>query len=577
MLKTRVRRLVKWLDKNILLVLGGFLLAFIPLFPKLPLFDAIPGYIVRVRLEDLLVGVTAIVWLIQVIRKKAEWKTPLTPFILAYAVIGLLSTLSAVFITQTVPLEPLHVGKTVLHYFRYLEYFALFFFISSAVKTRRDLKILIFIVLGTLLGIGIYGIGQKYFYWPVYSTMNREFSKGIRLYLTEHARVQSTFGGHYDLAGYLVLVLPMLLALYLSVANGLKKHGLGILFILSLWLVVVSGARSSFIAFVAASALVVLLKALKQAAWKQKILYFLSRYAAVMFATLIMLFTFGDDMYDRLVQGLEGYPTVYNAYRTTIKASNKISENYILIPLGVTKEFRNKLRSGQFFGKPENAISTEDAEVLVASDQRPVSDKPSDVYVDVPDIKRVATISAEGNLEYQNIEVPRTYSENAKKYGLSVAIRLDYLWPKAIEGFMSNPLLGSGYATLTKETVYHFTEAESTDNNFLRTLGETGILGFATFYGAIAFAIYWAYQLYKKGSKSVFVTSLAIGYIAASVGLLINATYIDVYAASKVAFTFWSMTGILFALVQIEFGNQAIPFLKYMNRFENRLRQFVAR
>ncbi len=577
MLKTRTRRLAKWLDKNILLVLGGFLLAFIPLFPKLPLFDAIPGYIVRVRLEDLLVGVTAIVWLIQVIRKKAEWKTPLTPFILAYAVIGLLSTFSAVFITQTVPLEPLHVGKTALHYFRYLEYFALFFFISSAVKTRQDLKILIFIVLGTLLGIGIYGVGQKYFYWPVYSTMNREFSKGIRLYLTEHARVQSTFGGHYDLAGYLVIILPILLALYLSVKQHLQKYGLGILFLLSLWLLIVSGARSSFIAFVVATALVVLLKALKKSTWKQKILYFFSRYAAAMFTTVILLLTFGDDMYDRLVQTLEGYPPVYQAYTNALKTSSRIADNYILMPLGVTKEFRNKLKSGQLFDKPEGAISTEEAEVMVASDQRPVPDRPSDVYIDVPDIKKVATISADGNLEYQEIEVPRTYSENALKYGLSVAIRLDYLWPKAIEGFMSNPLLGSGYATLTKETAYHFTEAESTDNNFLRTLGETGILGFTVFYGAIAFAIYWAYQLYKKGDKSVFATSLAIGYIAASVGLLINATYIDVYAASKVAFTFWSITGILFALVQIEFGNKAIPFLEQMNRFENRLRRLAAR
>ena len=42
--------------------------------------------------------------------------------------------------------------------------------------------------------------------------MNREFSKGMRLYLSEYARVQSTFAGHYDLGAYLVVVLPLALA-----------------------------------------------------------------------------------------------------------------------------------------------------------------------------------------------------------------------------------------------------------------------------------------------------------------------------------------------------------------------------
>ena len=41
--------------------------------------------------------------------------------------------------------------------------------------------------------------------------------------------------------------------------------------------------------------------------------------------------------------------------------------------------------------------------------------------------------------------------------------------------------------------------------------------------------------------------ALAIGFIAASGGLAINATYIDVYASSKVAFTYWGITGIVVA------------------------------
>ena len=40
----------------------------------------------------------------------------------------------------------------------------------------------------------------------------------------------------------------------------------------------------------------------------------------------------------------------------------------------------------------------------------------------------------------------------------------------------------------------------------------------------------------------------AIGMIAGIVGLLLNASYIDVFAASKVAETFWAFTGILLAI-----------------------------
>ena len=62
-----VRTVLAWLDEHIILILTGFLIAFIPLYPKLPLFDAIPGYIVRVRLEDILLLVTGLIWLVQVV------------------------------------------------------------------------------------------------------------------------------------------------------------------------------------------------------------------------------------------------------------------------------------------------------------------------------------------------------------------------------------------------------------------------------------------------------------------------------------------------------------------------------
>ncbi|NMA30086.1 MAG: O-antigen ligase family protein [Candidatus Pacebacteria bacterium] len=143
------------------------------------------------------------------------------------------------------------------------------------------------------------------------------------------------------------------------------------------------------------------------------------------------------------------------------------------------------------------------------------------------------------------VEKERTWSPNAMKYGLSLAIRLDELWPNAIDGFITNPVLGSAYATLNKKEFYHFTEAESTDNNFLRTLGETGLLGFITFYG-----IFWVifYQIEKNKKASPWLKSLNLAFMAASIGLLANALYIDVFASSKVAFTYWALAGAILAI-----------------------------
>ena len=66
------RKLLSWLDKNLLTALAGFLLIFIPLYPKWPLFDILPGYNVRVRLEDILILLTNFFFILQVLRKKIK-------------------------------------------------------------------------------------------------------------------------------------------------------------------------------------------------------------------------------------------------------------------------------------------------------------------------------------------------------------------------------------------------------------------------------------------------------------------------------------------------------------------------
>ncbi|MCA9369881.1 MAG: O-antigen ligase family protein [Pseudomonadales bacterium] len=539
---TKMQRFAAWIDAHILLLLSGFLLVFIPLYPKLPLFEAIPGYIVRVRLEDVAILLTAVVWCVQVLRKKITIKTPLTTIIAAYVLVGFFSSLSAIFITHTVPFQPVHVGKTFLHFFRYIEYFSLFFIIFSAIKTKKDAVLLLKVVFVTLLGVILYGIGQKYLYWPVYSTMNREFSKGVRLYLTEGGRVQSTFGGHYDLAGYLVVLLPFVFSFALLAKKKMQRYTLWLLFVLGLWMLIVAASRSSFISFLLAAVVMIFLLALKQSSLKQKLRYFFTKSLLLGVLVYVLVAFFGTTMYTRLLQTLEGYPTAYQNYM--VIETQRIALVTAIDDVVPPRE--------EWFEKPENSLSTDELDTaLTQSDTQPTKERPSDVKVDIPVKVRVSTTSADGKKTTVVIEKERTYSENALKYGLSAAIRYDTLWPRAIAGFESNPLLGSGYATLTKDTTYHFTEAESTDNNFLRTLGETGLLGFLTFYGATVIAMWLALYAYRTTSNR-FVRGVSVAYLAAALGLLINASYIDVFAASKVAFTFWGMTAVVLAVVMQE-------------------------
>lgn len=543
-MKKNTRTLLEYFDNYFLVFATALLIAFIPLYPKLPLLDILPGYIVRVRLEDVLILLTLLVWMIQVVRKKVSVTTPLTKPIIGYILVAVASVLSALFVTKTVPLHEVHVQKTVLHLLRNIEYFSLFFVTYTAIKSKKDIQLFLKILIGSFLLVSLYGLGQKYLYWPVYSTMNREFSKGVRLYLTEHARVQSTFGGHYDLAAYIVILLPLILSSIFAVSRRYLKIGLWITFSLGVWLLVVSAARTSFAATLAALGVVLLLATYKSS--EKKLRFFIKNASAVGLIVAVIFVRYGDDISNRLLDALEGYPVLNEAFHDSNAVRKYYMYEYIPEKLGLT-ETMDAIK----IEAPKDGMSTDELdEVLIASDQQPVTRKPSDVYVDVPDIVKVATTSATGQTEIILVEQPRTYSDNALKYGLSMAIRLDTLWPQAWRGFTTNPLLGTGYATLTKSSVYEFTEADSTDNNFLRVLGELGILGFVAFFGTIALALRHAYMLFRKYTASDTETMISIGYIAGTIGLLLNAVFIDVFVSSKVAFTFWILTGIVIALSQ---------------------------
>ena len=122
-------------------------------------------------------------------------------------------------------------------------------------------------------------------------------------------------------------------------------------------------------------------------------------------------------------------------------------------------------------------------------------------------------------------------------YDISITTRFQGQWPKAVEAFKRNFFLGSGYSTLSV----------AADGDYHRMLGETGIIGAIAFLGIFAAA----FHLFSKyiNTLSPLEHAFVIGLFAGIVGLLVNAVLIDVFEASKVAYTLWALLGVAMAIL----------------------------
>ncbi|MEK7120465.1 MAG: hypothetical protein AAB840_00040, partial [Patescibacteria group bacterium] len=216
-----LKKIFHWIFDNILFVLTLFLLAFIPLYPKLPLFD-IKNTWVYIRAEDFVVVLALIIWIVSLLRRKISLKTPLTMPILVFWIVGAIATIHGVLLIFPT-LSDVFPNVAFLSMVRRIEYMSLFFIAYMGMKDKRFLSYVAAVLVITLFCVVGYGLGQKYLGFPAYLTMNEEFAKGIPIQLSFLSRVPSTFAGHYDLAAYLVLIMPILASLLFGFKNWLVK------------------------------------------------------------------------------------------------------------------------------------------------------------------------------------------------------------------------------------------------------------------------------------------------------------------------------------------------------------------
>ena len=524
-------RILRFIRKNILLIVTLFLLAFIPLYPKIPLLD-VENTWVYVRLEDLVIAAVLTLWIFLILFKKVKLKTPLTIPIFLFWVIGAISTFHGVLILfPTLP--NVFSNVAFLSFIRRVEYLSLFFIAYASIKDRKLIYPVIATLTVTLLIIVAYGLGQKFLGFPAFLTGNEEFAKGIPIRLSELSRVPSTFAGHYDLAAYLVLVIPIFLSLAFVFKNLFFKLLFFSVSALGFMLLLLTVSRVSF--FVLLVSLFGLL-----------ILARKKLFAFALLALAFIFLIFSPNLLSRFGSTISEVKVLVNA--KTGEAVSSVKE--------VPREyFRDKIILKDF-------AATESAVVADSEDVMPYEEIPDTAFVlvrpnaptgeDLPQGTgyvnlQLSPVLARTSLYFTEDTADRAGEvssevraftgnfliKNAKAYDLSFTTRFQGEWPKTIEAFKRNIFLGSGYGSVSL----------AVDNNYLRILGETGLLGLISFILLFLVAGVYIRKTYQN-VDSPLVKAFTIGFVAGSFGLLLNGVLIDVFEASKIAFSYWLLMGV---------------------------------
>lgn len=492
------KNLFRWLDNNILSILVGIFIFLIPLYPKLPLRMVNYTYI-AVRIEDVFIAFLFIVYFIQLIRKKVTINKKFLFLFALYWGAVFLSAFFNIFVTKIIYIK--HLG--LLHAARRIEYMGIFLIVLSIVKTKKRLFRYISLILFSLLIVNVYALGQKFIGWPAVQTMNPEYAKGYLLFLTPEARVSSTFAGHYDLAAYLVFLMPILLGYYFFRKNLYYFF----LAILSILILVFTASRISYGAYIISTfPLLLFLKKPKH-------------FVILLLITIVLTLT-SKNLTSRFSRTFQVKQIFVNQ-----------NTGQVVVPQHMTTK---EVPAGSFYFGINKQIPTDQrAQQLLLDDtireqvRSAARSKGEKISKNEEDL-RIASIAS------------RLRPINTVVSDISFATRLQVEWPRAIQAFLQNPILGTGPSSIT----------EATDNDYLRSIGEVGALGtglFILIFFTIIKIVWVSIPSLPENEKPVY-----LGFLFGLLGLLFNAGYIDVFEASKVAFQFWLMAGLFIASLSHE-------------------------
>jgi hypothetical protein len=446
---------------NIFRPIIAILILFIPLYPKFPLFN-VSGTYVAIRLDDIIIALSVLIWFIYQLRHRFPvFKNKITKLFIVYFVAICISFLNAFLIYQTDPTNVL-----ILNLFRRFEYMSLFFIALESIHSVKDLKnAYIFLFIATVF-VCIYGYGQKYFNFPIISTMNSEFSKGELLQMDVWTRISSTFAGHYDLAAFLSVVLIIIAAVALISKNIFVKIISLLIWLPGYQILTLTASRVSTFAFLGGICVTLIL---------------LKKYLWIIPISGIVVFSIfnSKDLNQRLLATIPAFQTQMSSI--------------------------------------QNEVTPTIAPTL-APTAIPTAAVPSKNITPIPTVVR-----------HQSTEV---YPAVDTDVGVarSGEIRFNVEWPRAINAFKKNIIVGTGLGSITL----------ATDNDYLRSLGESGLFGFISFAAIFIFFIAKTIPIIFIKNKT-YPQKISLIFLGCLLATLANAVFIDVFEASKTAYLFWIM------------------------------------
>lgn len=458
-----------------------FLMAFIPLYPKFPLLN-VAGTFVAVRIEDFLIAFVLALWGLRIVVGKKVISTlseGINKTLLVFFFVGFVSLFSGIFLTKTI--IPSSLG--ILHFLRRIELMMLVPVAASVLNSRKKVIILLTVGLAIAFLVDGYAFGQKYLDWPVISTGNSEFSKGLILQLSPEARVSSTFAGHYDLAVFMVMILSIGSAIFFNIKKMYLRVVSFFTLLISVVVLVMTAARLSFAAVLLGIAASFLLTGKK---W----------FILLMIIISVAILAYPSNLRERLIATVT-VGILQEGDKFVSPNEDQVQESVINIP---TLMVATSSTSGS-----RNITSTDSASSSASTITDIVPGEPTNIT---------------------DLAVYRSYE-----------IRLKQEWPRAIRAFEKNPLLGTGYSSL----------GLATDNDFLRSIGEVGILGTVAFSLVIIEILKDIWISYRR-IKDKLIKYTAAGLLSMIVAFIANGIFIDVFEASKVATLFWLFCGFGLAL-----------------------------
>ncbi|HWY80285.1 MAG TPA: O-antigen ligase family protein [Candidatus Sulfotelmatobacter sp.] len=534
-----MKKIFAFLDDNILRFSIIVALVFIPLYPKLPSIG-IPHVWVYIRLEDFLIFIVTVVLLVQLLRKKISLPRPEGYVLVGYWGAGLISLIYCLIFLAS-HLVNFFPQIAVLEYLRRIEYMILFFAAFSSVKKQKDIVVYLMTLGITLAVITLYGFGQKFytvlwmlfpaffkhyqFCFPAYLTGNEEFAKGTPFCLNSLSRISSTFGGHYDLAAYLVIVVPIFVALFIVVKKRYLRVLLAMLVIFTLELLNFTSSRTSFGAYLVGVTSMLFI-------WNKK-----RWIVPVLIISIGVLFIFSTTTLQRFAKTIQQVQIVQMKPGTTTKENKDIQK--------IIEKTQQNQANSQPQSPPPGTVT--------------VGAVSGNALANELGKNQVVTNAELQSLKEQNVNISTISGSFLfnKAYALDISFttRFQAEWPRDWQAFLNSPIFGTGYSSLTL----------ASDNDYLRALGETGLIG--TLPLLFIFVIFGIFMKNAIGSvKEPLTRALLFGLIGGVIGLLINAALIDVFEASKVAEPLWILLGIGLGGAKL-YHKETISYRKELKQF----------